>query len=96
MSCRLSHVISIPYIAVHSTHTALQLNLPQSSLLPCRRNISFLANSYSLKRRKIHVPKTAPYSNSRQHRLSLAGHLKMANSDMYGTALRCNMYPRYN
>ncbi|CAH3178788.1 unnamed protein product [Porites evermanni] len=39
----LSHVISIPFIVLHSTHTALQL--PQSPLLPCRRNISFLANS---------------------------------------------------
>ena len=49
----LSHVISIPFIALHSTHTALQL--PQSPLLPCRRNISFPANSYPLKRRKFHL-----------------------------------------
>ena len=49
----LSHVISIPFIALHSTHTALQL--PQSPLLPCRRNISFPANSYPLKRRKFHI-----------------------------------------
>ena len=48
----LSHVISIPFIALHSTHTALQL--PQSPLLPCRRNISFPANSYPLKRWKFH------------------------------------------
>ena len=89
-----SHVISISFIALHSTHTALQL--PQSPLLPCRRNISFSANSCSLKRRKFHVPQTAPYSISKQHRLGLAGNLKMANSDTYGTAFRCNMYPRYN
>ena len=50
----LSHVISIPFKALHSTHTALQL--PQSPLLPCRRNISFPANSYPLKRRKFHSP----------------------------------------
>ena len=49
----LSHVISIPFIALHSTHTALQL--PQSPLLPCRRNISFPANSYPLKRWKFHI-----------------------------------------
>ena len=48
----LSHVISIPFIALRSTHTALQL--PQSPLLPCRRNISFPANSYPLQRRKFH------------------------------------------
>ena len=48
-----SHVISIPFIALHSTHTALQL--PQSPLLPCRRNISFPANSYPLKRRKFRL-----------------------------------------
>ena len=34
------------FIALHSTHTALQLKPPQSPLLPCRRNISFPANSY--------------------------------------------------
>ena len=45
-------MISIPFIALHSTHTALQL--PQSPLLPCRRNISSSANSYQLKRRKFH------------------------------------------
>ena len=49
----LSHVISILFIALHSTHTALQL--PQSPLLPCRRNISFPANSYPLKRWKFHL-----------------------------------------
>jgi len=50
----LSHVISIPYfIALHSTHAALQL--PQSPLLPWRKNISFPANSYPLKRRKFHT-----------------------------------------
>ena len=49
----LSHVISIPFIALHSTHTALQL--PQSPLFPCRRNISFPANSYPLKRWKFHI-----------------------------------------
>ena len=54
----LSHVISIPYIALHSTHTALQL--PQSPLLPCRRNISFPANSYPLKRWKFHVSSGVP------------------------------------
>ena len=46
----LSHVMNIPFIALSSTHTALQL--PQSPLLLCRRNISFPANSYLLKRRK--------------------------------------------
>ena len=50
----LSDVIDIPLIALHSTHTALQLEPPQSLLLPCRRNISFPANSYPLKRRKFH------------------------------------------
>ena len=49
----LYHVISIPFIALYSTHTALQL--PQSPLLPCRRNISFPANSYPLKRRNFHL-----------------------------------------
>jgi len=58
----LSHVqISIPFIALHSTHTALQL--PQSPLLQCRRNISFPANSYPLKRRKFHF-ETEAWSNS--------------------------------
>ena len=47
----LSHVISIPFVALHSTYTALQMQAPQSSLLPCRRNVSFPANSYPLKRR---------------------------------------------
>ena len=51
----LSHVISIPFIAVHSTHTALQLKLPQSPLVQHHRNISFSAYSYPLKRRKFHV-----------------------------------------
>ena len=49
----LSHVINIHSIAPHSTHAALQL--PQSPLLPCRRNISFPANSYPLRRRKFHL-----------------------------------------
>ena len=49
----LSHVISIPLIAPYSTYAALQL--PQSPLLPCRRNISFPANSYPLKHRKFHI-----------------------------------------
>ena len=53
----LSHVISIPFIGLHSTHTVLQLKPPQSLLLPCRRNTSFPANSYALKRRKFHNPK---------------------------------------
>ena len=48
----LSHVISIPFKALHSTHTALQLKPPQSPLFPCGRNISFLPNFYPLKRRK--------------------------------------------
>ena len=39
----LSHVINIPFIALHSTHAALQQ--PRSPLLPCRRNISFPTNS---------------------------------------------------
>ena len=43
-----SRVISIPSIALHSTHTALQLKPPQSSLFL----ISFSANLYPLKRRK--------------------------------------------
>ena len=47
----LSHVISIPFVALHSTYTALQMQPPQFSLLPCRRNLSFPANSYPLKRR---------------------------------------------
>ena len=50
----LSHVIDIPLIALHSTHTALQLEPSQSLLLPYRRNISFPANSYPFKRRKFH------------------------------------------
>ena len=50
----LSHEISIPFIGLHSTHTAHQLKPPQSLLLPCRRNTSFPANLYSLKRRKFH------------------------------------------
>ena len=66
MRCRprmLSHVIGMPFIALHSTHTALQL--PQSPLLPCRRNISFLANSYPLKRRKFHLcqPTICPWDS---------------------------------
>ena len=40
----LSHVLSIPFIALRS----------KSSLLLCLRNVSFPANSYSLKRRKFH------------------------------------------
>ena len=48
----LSHVISIPFIALHSTHTALKLKPPQSPLFPCCRNISFLANLYPLQRWK--------------------------------------------
>ena len=44
----LSHVISIPFIALHSTHAALQLKPPQSPLLPCRTNILFLANLYCI------------------------------------------------
>ena len=43
-------------IALHSTHTALQL--PQSPMLSCRRNISFPANSYPLKCRKFHNEKS--------------------------------------
>ena len=58
----LSHVISIPYIALHSTHTALQL--PQSPLLPCRRNISFPANSYPLKRQKFRFVFMNVYRNT--------------------------------
>ena len=57
MRCRLrmlSHVLSIPFIALHSTHAQLQLKPPQSPLLPCLRNVSFPVNSYSLKRRKFH------------------------------------------
>ena len=51
--CRmLSHVISIPFTALHSTHAALELKPPQSPLLLCRRNILFLVNSYPLKCRK--------------------------------------------
>ena len=49
----LFHVISIPFMALHSTHTAFQL--PQSPMPPCRRNISFPANSYPLKSRKFHL-----------------------------------------
>ena len=41
----LSHVINILFKALHSTYAALQL--PQSPLLPCRRNISFPANFLS-------------------------------------------------
>ena len=52
----ISHVISIHFIAFPSTRTALQLKPPQSPPLPCRRNISFPANSYPLKRRKFHIP----------------------------------------
>lgn len=48
----LSHVISIPFTALHSTHAALDLKLPQSPLLLCHRNILFLVNSYPLKCRK--------------------------------------------
>ena len=47
----LSHVISIPFVALHSTYTALQMQPPQSSLLPCCRNVSFPANSYPLIKR---------------------------------------------
>ena len=54
----LSHVRSIPFIALHSTHTALLLL--QSPLLLCRRNISFPANSYPLKRRKFHFAFQCP------------------------------------
>ena len=50
----LSLVISIPFIALPSTHSALQLKPSQSPLLPCRRNVSFPANSYPLKRRNFH------------------------------------------
>ena len=50
----LSHVISIPFIGLQSTHTAHQLKPPQSLLLPSRRNTSFPANSYPLKLRKFH------------------------------------------
>ena len=42
----LSLVISIPFIALPSTHTALQLKPSRPPLLPCRRNISFPANWY--------------------------------------------------
>ena len=45
-------VISIPFTALHSTHTALKLKPPQSPLFPCCRNISFLANLYPLQRGK--------------------------------------------
>ena len=44
---------TLRFILAVSTHTALQL--PQSPLLPCRRNISFPANSYPLKRWKFHL-----------------------------------------
>ena len=44
---------TVRFILAVSTHTALQL--PQSPLLPCRRNISFPANSYPLKRWKFHL-----------------------------------------
>ena len=50
----LSHVISIPFIGLQSTHTALQPKPPQSLLLPCRRYTWFPANSYPLKLRKFH------------------------------------------
>ena len=63
----LSYVISIPYfIALHSTHTALQL--PQSPLLPWRKNISFPANSYPLKGRKFHTLARGRISNCRSGR----------------------------
>ena len=48
----LSHVISIPFKALHSTHTALQLKPLKSPLFPCCRDISFPANLYPLKCRK--------------------------------------------
>ena len=44
---------TLRFILAVSTHTALQL--PQSPLLPCRRNISFPGNSYPLKRWKFHL-----------------------------------------
>ena len=65
----LCHVISIPFIALHSTHTALQL--PQSPLFPCRRNISFPANSYPIKRWKFHFAKCCQYLQN--HGLKLLG-----------------------
>ena len=55
-------MISIPFIVLHSTHTALQL--PQSPLLPCRRNISFPANSYPLKRQKFRFVFMNVYRNT--------------------------------
>ena len=58
----LFHVISIPFIVLHSTHTALQL--PQSPLLPCRSNISFSANSYPLKRQKFRFVFMNVYRNT--------------------------------
>ena len=48
----ISHVISIPFIALRST--ILHFNCPSPHCSRAARNISFPANSYPLKRRKFH------------------------------------------
>ena len=76
----LLHVITIPFIAPHSTHAAPQL--PQS------RNISFPVNSYPLKRRKFHYLSVhwAHFLNTTQ--------LSLTNIDQFCAAIN-TPYDRY-
>ena len=83
----LSHVISIPFMALHSIHTVLQLKPPQSPMLPCHRNISFPANSYPLKCRKFHFLADATYSTTKP---IINGHLyKMATTMICNANIEC-------
>ena len=83
----LSHVISIPFIALHSIHTVLQLKPPQSPMLPCCRNISFPANSDPLKCRKFHFLADTTYSTSKP---VINGHLyKMATTMICNANIEC-------
>ena len=52
-----------------TTHNALRLDQFQSPLLQCRRNISFQANSFTLKRQKFHLrwPKRVKHESVNQN-----------------------------
>ena len=78
----LSHMISIPFIALHSIHTVLQLKPPQ-----CCRNISFPTNSYPLKCQKFHFLADTTYSTAKP---IINGHLyKMATTMICNANIEC-------